>query len=1559
MRRLKKRTYRLFTLIILAMMMVSAAGPVYAQAIEQTGDDAQKKLVTSTASTDNNYLTDAQYTSLGFTLNDPEAFSPEDTSNPLENFEPVIQNELYWGQMNNNDDLDDYCGTFSVLNNVASTADLGISKMMNNTIGGTQNYYDKRNDENFETQCKNVVALKPGKLSDEDATLRKDIIIENTLYNQVRKGAKVDYSHQMIMAYTIDDNNQYHAGTKVIKQLDEDNWVGDIETSQQAGFISMTVGDFDGDDYNEVAVYSPTNGGGTIYIYQPKESNGSYELAEEATIKISDIDGRFKFSDDVLRTVVDLKTYKKADGSEDLVANVSLPYDNTDGACGAGAIAIYSWKNSKPTSVFKDSLTYNNNSYRYKFNSAVSADLNGDGTQELIVTGAKNYGYTDRDSKGDIDTDNILINILNWNGSQYSWAKSEPQTIRANTLICRNNSLNQPLVNAAFWTTASHASQAIFCDGSIYRFTVGKDKESFTDGLFTSIKSEDFQFDDQGKPNEIYSDSYIRNSMQPYIQRAVVGSFTEDNKTTEQIIVANGYWIYENDLVTMSVSNFSLNGSGQMQQTYTDVQYIKKQDEDDNGTFLTFCALNVDNDSMYIKYKEKTVGWSKPNVYSVMLSTPYWNELNYGSLMASRGTTSYAINTSNTTSVADTGKATLTLGAGISAGVNIFGSGYEQSISGDVTAAYAHTFQTSRTTSQTLTFTGGGGVDNVALIATPVAHYYYDVYIPAHKATQADVDVGIADAVGAQVEAAYDTACADIQLDPAIATVPVSTYNTIATQYNSTAAADEQMGLINMDDIYLGRTVGDPTTYASNPGNISGRTEGDAGNIDSTAWNSIALNGATTTSVSLGDTTSHTTSDGYTVDAKLTFKETFDLGAKFLFFEAGGKGSFTQTIGDGLGTTWTTGDSTGQTYTGSFVNLPDSAQTGTNSAGLPVSSYAYSTKMHKWEQDLSGVSSKDVAMENGKVLTNKVGVIGYTVSAFDYPPAALPEDLHVDGVTSSSILLGWTTPDSNITRMPEAYRLYYSLSENGEYQPVLKDGQSVVIDAEKTNYLVTGLKPNTSYYFKLESYKDTQAVNTEQKSVLGAPATGTTKGSGPIITGAPQNIYTTAGDQQAGFTITASPSDSTHSLSYQWQELKTAVYGAGWKNIQGQTSTTLNPAYYTDEGAVTKEMDGNRYRCVVTEHDGNSYTSVNSRSAILYVDSTKIETQLTLNAAPNQKGVSMDENGGLLITAEDKTAININAVLTAGGETSDNLNQGAGSPLANQEVTLLLKPNFDAEAITITGVTDADGVFSKTLDLSTLGSYTLYGAYGGTDTYRSVLADSIDILAAQVYKIHYVLKDASYAPADNTANPTMYITQTGKIFFNSPNRNGAEFTGWYTDPELTQKIDSINTAEHLGDLTLYAGWKLTEYSITYQNAEPGQNPTSYTVADSFTLKPAVKDGYTFTGWFKDSACTEQVDTVGQGNTGNLVFYAGFKENADPSPEQPGGNGQNGGGSHTGSTQTPSNSTVAGTTRVPATTITQKNVTTGVATPVVGMMLLSGLIGLSGVVLLKNRKRRQS
>ncbi|WP_382389243.1 InlB B-repeat-containing protein [Leucobacter albus] len=110
-----------------------------------------------------------------------------------------------------------------------------------------------------------------------------------------------------------------------------------------------------------------------------------------------------------------------------------------------------------------------------------------------------------------------------------------------------------------------------------------------------------------------------------------------------------------------------------------------------------------------------------------------------------------------------------------------------------------------------------------------------------------------------------------------------------------------------------------------------------------------------------------------------------------------------------------------------------------------------------------------------------------------------------------------------------------------------------------------------------------------------------------------------------------------------------------------------------------------------------------------------------------------------------------------------------------------------------------------------------------------------------------------------------------------PTRAGYTFTGWYTDEDATDAYDF--EAPVTADLTLYAGWTISTYSVTFDTDEGNTiAPVTVEHGDRATA-PAdpTRDGYTFTGWYTDAAATDAYDFDAP-VTWDVTLYAGWAIN---------------------------------------------------------------------------------
>ncbi len=424
-------------------------------------------------------------------------------------------------------------------------------------------------------------------------------------------------------------------------------------------------------------------------------------------------------------------------------------------------------------------------------------------------------------------------------------------------------------------------------------------------------------------------------------------------------------------------------------------------------------------------------------------------------------------------------------------------------------------------------------------------------------------------------------------------------------------------------------------------------------------------------------------------------------------------------------------------------------------------------------------------------------------------------------------------------RHPASYKVYYAKSLSDTFQPVKRQGEDLIVDAAQSGCLVTELNADTTYYFRLQAYSGADA--TLNKSVLGPYATGKTKpagSGGPVIDTPPQDIYAQVGDAPF-FTIAASSSSENAKLTYQWQQLKMENYGISFVDVADKDldndPTTYYPAYYTNDSTITPSdvatLDQSIYRCVVTETKaGNDYQSITSRCATLHIGEGK-DTSVTLAVPESQEAVlSYDTNdkGGTTVTVKSDTAFNLDGQLTTATPDNQDLRIHVVDNASQTQLHLL---DTQADATT--------GAYSQPLGANDLapGTYTLITTYGGDGDNAASYSNIVDlnVLDSETkYTITYNLDGGT----NSINNPSLYTAATGTITLEAPTKYGATFEGWYRDAQMTQKLETIDCAAEVQDITLYAKWTNIPYAITYNldgGTNASTNPATFTVADTITL----------------------------------------------------------------------------------------------------------------------------
>jgi len=126
-----------------------------------------------------------------------------------------------------------------------------------------------------------------------------------------------------------------------------------------------------------------------------------------------------------------------------------------------------------------------------------------------------------------------------------------------------------------------------------------------------------------------------------------------------------------------------------------------------------------------------------------------------------------------------------------------------------------------------------------------------------------------------------------------------------------------------------------------------------------------------------------------------------------------------------------------------------------------------------------------------------------------------------------------------------------------------------------------------------------------------------------------------------------------------------------------------------------------------------------------------------------------------------------------------------------------------------------------------------------------------------------------------------------------PVRTGYTFGGWYTDAACTadNEFDFDNT-QIKADTTLYAGWTVNTYDVSYQLTNPDGSAYTpdnefqfrkYTYGQGLTLPvPDAGEDYLFHGWYGNAQYTGEVFTqIGETEAGDKTCYGYYEDRGKP------------------------------------------------------------------------------
>lgn len=163
--------------------------------------------------------------------------------------------------------------------------------------------------------------------------------------------------------------------------------------------------------------------------------------------------------------------------------------------------------------------------------------------------------------------------------------------------------------------------------------------------------------------------------------------------------------------------------------------------------------------------------------------------------------------------------------------------------------------------------------------------------------------------------------------------------------------------------------------------------------------------------------------------------------------------------------------------------------------------------------------------------------------------------------------------------------------------------------------------------------------------------------------------------------------------------------------------------------------------------------------------------------------------------------------------------------------------------------------------------YKFVGWSDGVSTASRTDSDCVDNLSvsAAFELLSFVV---SFDTLGGSSVPSQTIQYSQPIAPAVPSREGYTFSGWYYDAACTSKVD--DAAVFTGAITLYAGWTINTYTVTFQNWDNTVLGVATVNYGSAATAPAIptREGYTFSGWSQPFASV----------TGDVVSIATYTQN---------------------------------------------------------------------------------
>ncbi|MDR1151603.1 MAG: fibronectin type III domain-containing protein, partial [Bifidobacteriaceae bacterium] len=605
-----------------------------------------------------------------------------------------------------------------------------------------------------------------------------------------------------------------------------------------------------------------------------------------------------------------------------------------------------------------------------------------------------------------------------------------------------------------------------------------------------------------------------------------------------------------------------------------------------HGRDLMSVLFPADIDAVTYYLRNYQVEYSQPTVIALLAAPPRFKDLAAldGGDAYGNSSTSFGLTTGKSEETVQTGSVTAGVFAEFEQEFSIFGLKIftaKASFEATFTDEWEKSHTTSR--SKTTTFSTVGGEDTVALTVIPMDAYYFDVGQP-----NADGGVTVQENAFA-IKAPYE---------PITTAWEVGYYNEIAERFN--------LPLIGSDVIQ--HTVGRPETYVGYTNDPAFTAKADKFITAGYGANLIGQE------LVIGQENTSGQSSGWDIEASAC-AGAGGLCVGGIYGQGRSKGKFYTDFSE----TSFSAEQQGMARDPSWTNPEPYQMAWRLQARYVPSTNRSSRDCNPGEED-----------SNGCWYFPTYPYVTYGVRAVRSGPA-LPDDLRVDAVTSSSVTLTW---DNAVDPLNQA--THYQVMVDAGYGFETRDAWRV--PATETGFVVNGLSPETTHSFALIAEND-HAFKPYDISAHSEAVSARTRPSGiatpDVFVDESPIVVPMGGDARLGVTVVPVGPDLSK-VSYQWERYTKT----GWVTVTGATraARVINPVGVSDFGI---------YRCVVTETVDGKKSIVNSLA--IEVKQGKRAMALTLGAAMPDGSHRM--NLGELITLRADMSGTMSALRPSGAVT--------------------------------------------------------------------------------------------------------------------------------------------------------------------------------------------------------------------------------------------------------------------------------------------------------------------